>query len=477
MAFETGKPQRGLVTRRRDSRILLPSPEQRFFMGLETLDAFWIGVSAAIVEFSEDAIIGKTLDGVIVCWNESAERLYGYSAAEVMGKPISLIFPPYLLDELNPILARIKRGERIPPFETTRVRKDGTLINVSVSMSPIKDASGKLVGSSSIARDITERKRAAAALRESVEKFRTLAETIAAGVLIYQGTQFCYVNRAAEEIAGYSREELLAMNFWDIVHPDFREVIRERGLARLQGGEQPRRYEAKIITKQGQERWVEVTAGAISLEGKPAGLATAYDITERKQAEERARHLAVHDPLTDLANYRRLIEVLDAEIKRSDRSGRPFALLLLDLDGLKQINDTYGHLVGSRALCRLADVLRVHSRVIDTAARYGGDEFALVLLDTEEAIAQQVARRIAERVAMDGETPTLSVSVGVAVFPRDGQTVQLLLATADRDLYRVKRLGREALAMLPAVEDAAGASEKNPSREPCVARITRGGRG
>lgn len=431
-------------------------------MGLDTLNAFWKGISASIVEFSDDAIVGKTLDGVIVCWNEGAERLFGYSAAEAMGKPISLIFPPNLLDELNPILGRLKRGERIPPFETRRVQKGGTLIDVSVSMSPIKDASGKIFGASSIIRDITERKRAAEALRESVEKFRTLAETIAAGVFIHQGTQFRYVNRAAEEITGYSREELLAMNFWGFIHPDFRELIRERGLARLQGGEHPRRYEAKIITKPGEERWVEVTAGVIQLGGKPAGLATAYDITERKRAEERAHHLAVHDPLTDLANYRRLIEVLDAEIKRSDRSRRPFALLLLDLDGLKQINDTYGHLVGSRALCRLADTLRVHSRAIDTAARYGGDEFALVLLDTDEVIARQVARRICERLATDGEMPALSVSVGAAVFPRDGQTVKMLMAAADRNLYSAKRPGREALAMSPAVEHVAGAPEENP---------------
>src|SRR5207249_1236467 len=98
---------------------------------------------------------------------------------------------------------------------------------------------------------------------------------------------------------------------------------------------------------------------------------------------ERVRHMAVSDPLTGLANYRRLLDVLENETERTDRSGRPFAVLLLDLDGLKAINDSYGHLVGSRAICRVADILRIHCRAIDTAARYGGDEFALVLRSEE----------------------------------------------------------------------------------------------
>jgi diguanylate cyclase (GGDEF)-like protein len=167
-------------------------------------------------------------------------------------------------------------------------------------------------------------------------------------------------------------------------------------------------------------------------------LALAAEVTEHKRAEERVRNLAVSDPLTGLANYRQLVEALETEIKRFGRNERPFVVLLLDLDGLKKINDAMGHLVGSRALCRLADMLRLYSREMDTAARYGGDEFVLILPETDLEAARLVAQRISKRLAEDGEEPRISVSIGTAVYPDDGETVNEILGAADRDLYREK---------------------------------------
>ncbi len=172
-------------------------------------------------------------------------------------------------------------------------------------------------------------------------------------------------------------------------------------------------------------------------------LALAAEVTEHRRAEERVRNLAVSDPLTGLANYRQLVEALETEIKRFGRTERPFVVLLLDLDGLKKINDAHGHIVGSRALCRLADMLRLYSREMDTAGRYGGDEFVLILPETDPEAARLVAQRISKRLAEDGEIPQISVSIGTAIFPVDGETVNEILGAADRDLYREKGIPKK----------------------------------
>jgi diguanylate cyclase (GGDEF)-like protein len=174
---------------------------------------------------------------------------------------------------------------------------------------------------------------------------------------------------------------------------------------------------------------LKVTSYALVLGGALLDNARLFD---------QVRQLAVTDSLTGLSNYRTLISVMDSEIQRSRRTGRSFAVLLLDLDGLKGINDRHGHLVGSRAICRLANVLRVHSRAMDTAARYGGDEFAVVLPEASSEAATAVSRRICERLAKDGEVPNVTVSVGAAVFPQDGETIDALFNAADRALYGMK---------------------------------------
>jgi diguanylate cyclase (GGDEF)-like protein len=173
-------------------------------------------------------------------------------------------------------------------------------------------------------------------------------------------------------------------------------------------------------------------------------LMLAVVVSEQQQVTEELRYLSTTDSLTGIANYRQLIDRLQAEIERSQRTVRPFAVLFLDLDGMKSINDQYGHMVGNRALCRVVEALRLSCRAIDTPARFGGDEFVVVLPETDEAAARQVRRRIIDRVACDREIPLISVSIGVAVYPNHAETLDALLGSADRSLYEMKSCGKES---------------------------------
>jgi diguanylate cyclase (GGDEF)-like protein len=179
----------------------------------------------------------------------------------------------------------------------------------------------------------------------------------------------------------------------------------------------------------------------------------AAEVSERRRQEEHSRRLAISDPLTSLANHRLLIERIGDEIKRYGRQGRPFSLLLMDLDGLKKINDAYGHVVGSLAIARVAEVLHICCREVDTPARYGGDEFAVVLPESSFESATRVAQRISQRLAEDIEVPRLSVSIGVAEYPRDGSSIESLLSAADRALYEAKRVSGAAARPTGATEE------------------------
>lgn len=285
-----------------------------------------------------------------------------------------------------------------------------------------------------------ERDRAQMGLRHSEARYRALAGNLSYGICrCNTDGKFLDVNEALVTMLGYvSKEELLPVNLVRdvILDPDKRAQLLgqsgEEGLVDPVETEWKRKDHTTVrVRLSGQEE--------ISEHGKPfAYEIIAEDVTKQRRLEDRLRREAASDSLTGLANYRRLVEVLDMEINRSERTGREFALLLFDLDGLKLINDREGHMTGSQALCRVADVL-FFCREIDTPARYGGDEFALVLPETGAEAANMVALRICDSIANDGKGPPLSVSVGVAIFPEDGNRIDTLLRAADVAMYSMKR--------------------------------------
>jgi diguanylate cyclase (GGDEF)-like protein/PAS domain S-box-containing protein len=250
--------------------------------------------------------------------------------------------------------------------------------------------------------------------------------------------KFLDVNQALVTMLGYAtREELLAANHAADMLCDASKKAQLLGDSAEQNGAGPLEIEWK--RKNGSRLKVRLSGREVTNEGEAGSYEIIVeDITQQRRLEDHLRQQAAKDALTGLANYRHLVETVDSEIMRSERTTREFALLFLDLDGLKQINDRCGHLVGSQALCRLADVLCICSRKVDTPARFGGDEFALVLPETGFMPANLVAQRICESLANDGREPKLSVSIGVAIYPGDGKNVDSLLGAADAALYAMK---------------------------------------
>jgi diguanylate cyclase (GGDEF)-like protein/PAS domain S-box-containing protein len=278
------------------------------------------------------------------------------------------------------------------------------------------------------------------ALRHSQSLYRALVENPAYGICRCDDKgMFLDVNQALLTMLGYStKAELLAANRAS-------QIVLDLGQTKQPAGSSPESMridpvEIEWMRKNGTTLKVRISGHRVFDEqGDSDGYEIiAVDITEQRALEDQLRHQAFSDSLTGLANHRCLFDVLQAEICRSKRTGREFSLLLLDLDGLKNINDQLGHMAGNQALCRVARILADTCRSIDTAARHGGDEFALVLPETGVAAATLVAMRICDCLARDAEEPALSVSVGVASYPQDAETIAALLYAADRDLYAMK---------------------------------------
>jgi diguanylate cyclase (GGDEF)-like protein/PAS domain S-box-containing protein len=292
-----------------------------------------------------------------------------------------------------------------------------------------------------------EQNRVEKALRHSEAHYRALLDNPTYGICRFDvDGRFLEVNDALVTMLGYgSKEDLKAANLaTDIVRDPIEraqlfEPYRQTGHIDL--------IEVEWRRKDGTPMKIRLSGRQVGNEGvaPQACEIIAEDVTAQRAAEDQLRHLAATDALTGLANYRRLSEELESEIKRSDRTGRAFAVLMFDLDGMKQINDRCGHLAGNRALCRLADIFRGSCRSIDTAARYGGDEFAIVLPETNAKDAALVGKRICERLSGETEEPLLSLSVGIAVYPEDGATTDTLLQGADRELYTMKQRKKERI--------------------------------
>jgi PAS domain S-box-containing protein len=243
-----------------------------------------------LVENANSIIIRWDRQGNFTFFNEFAEKLFGYSKNEVLGKNVVGTIVPSFESTGRDLAALMEEVEQCPERYKLQVNenlcKNGDRVWIAWTNKAIRDEHGNVVEILSVGNNITERKRAEEALRESEKKFRVLAETSPAAIFLNQGEKYVYVNPMAETLTGYSRDELLSRDAWEWIHPEFLEPVKDRARRRQQGEELPSQYEVKYRTRGGREGWVDFTAGLIEYRGKPAILAMAFDVTKRKQAEE-----------------------------------------------------------------------------------------------------------------------------------------------------------------------------------------------
>jgi diguanylate cyclase (GGDEF)-like protein/PAS domain S-box-containing protein/putative nucleotidyltransferase with HDIG domain len=404
-------------------------------------DAFRL---AAILESSPDAIIAWSLDGELTDWNTGAERLFGYGRDEALGMPVTTIWTPEVRATLEYTVSRLAQEEEVARFETEHVRKDGAAVEVSVTISAVKDADRQVIGISAILRDIGEQKRSERRLAEERTRWVAAFHSAPIGMaLVHLDGSWMAVNRALGRLLQRDQQALEATDLRSLTHPDdldsdAREMQRVLD-GEIEGYETEKRYRLPA----GGFVWAQLSLALVrDLADDPLYFVfQLQDITARKESEaELARYaeqlgeLARRDPVTGLHNYREFHSLLDAELDRGRRYGSEWSIVLFDLDGFSQLN-AVDHETGDRALYQAGHAIAEACRTSDRAARIGGDEFALILPNTGEAEARAAATRIAAAVARTGAA---SLSFGAATWPGDGDAVELLLLRADMSLRAAK---------------------------------------
>lgn len=410
---------------------------------------------AGILSIAPDAVVAVDDQQKIVLFNKSAERIFGYEAAEVLGEPLAMLLPDASrnrheahVQEFGASADQFRlMGERTSRAIHAR-RKDGELFPAEASISKLQVDGGQIY--SAIVRDITDRQRTERALRESEERFRRAFEDAPIGMaLVHLEGRWLKVNRALCEMLGRGQEEFMSTEVQAGMHPSDLSAYLEKVTSLLEGRETTVEVELRYFHKLGQIVWTKVSLSAVPTNcGKLDHLVAQFvDITDQKLSEARLLHLANHDALTGLLNRRGFLSRIEHHLVKVRAEAGGGAILLIDLDNFKDVNDTLGHRAGDELLTRLSMLMRETLRGVDSVARLGGDEFAFFLTDVDMQEAQIVASNLLEAlrrnsVVVSGQAVGVSASCGIAMAPDHGLTPHDLMTHADLAMYRAKSSGR-----------------------------------
>lgn len=401
----------------------------------------------AIVENSPLAIYSITPGGMVTLWNPAAERLFGMKESDVLGRPSPLATADLAPTSLD-VRRRVLAGETVHNVEIEH-HHDGRQTSISLSAAPLKSGDGKTIGVLVTCADITGLKTVERALEASEARFRALSESAmdivtvidAQGVILYQSP-------SVRHLLGVDPESMIGLNQFDIIHREDSPAIRERFKELISRGTLDRPVEFRVRHADGTWRTLEsIGKNCLDVPAIRGIIVNTRDVSERRAIQQRIQHLAYHDALTSLPNRSLLQDRVAQAISRADRSGKRLAVMFIDIDNFKNINDTLGHDVGDELLREVARRLSASVRGHDTIARQGGDEFIVLLEELEgQAGAARVAQKILDalRTAFDvgGTKQHVSGSIGIALFPDDGKDSQTLMKNADTAMFHSKAQGK-----------------------------------
>lgn len=407
-------------------------------------------------------LLGQTLESTrdLVSVTDEDERFtfvnkafleqYGYELDEILGKHPSILDSPRNSPEQRAeISSSAKAGEW--RGELFNRRKDGSEFPISLTTSIIFDEHGNTVGLVGVANDISERRMVEQRLRDSETRYRLLFEKNPLPMWLYESSsrRIIAVNEAAVSRYGYSLEEYLSLTI-DALTDD------KQGSPIMSSPDFPNRIETVTHRlKDGTSIFVEVADHPLHLEERDVRLLVANDVTERKIAQEQIEFQAFHDALTGLPNRRLLMDRLTQQMAHARRTNSSLVVMFLDLDRFKRINDTLGHWTGDQLLRSVGPRLKGLLRESDTIARVGGDEFTIILGVSEPRPSVEATTTLAEKIQtafalpfqIDKTELYVTASVGVAVYPSDGEDPDSILKSADRAMYRAKELGRNGFQL------------------------------
>ena len=385
----------------------------------------------------------------------AAGSLFGLTRESIRDAGIDLVGRHMLPGDYEAALSRIAEVSAAHPGQSAAlvlhyrlVGADGRVRDCHDSMTIEVDPSGKPLAIFGVVVDVSERLRAEAAMYEKEAQFRATMEAAQVGIFLLQDGLFRYANPFLLKLFGYAEGELIdRLGPLDVILPEQRAMVQEQIQLRA-AGEHGRPYEITGVRKDGVRFPITILGSPVTYQGQPASVGTVLDISLQKEAEHRARELADFDPLTGLPNRRLLRDRSTQLLAAAEREGSEMALLFIDLDHFKRVNDSLGHSVGDELLCAVAQRLATVVRKVDTLARLGGDEFIIALPGVHASGAAEVACRLLEvcaaPFAVGGHDLTITPSLGISLFPVDGRDFETLLRNADAAMYKAKDAGRNA---------------------------------